>query len=153
MDPAAVLTVKGDGAGAGAAAPAAPGGPGGPCAPRKPLRALMLRSRTLRERSLTSLERTAPVRICRSPTLFRGSVIAAYEVPPIATIKAVTATTIDGEIVGRRRRILTVNPSAQTRRLRCLATLMVCRGAAYWYIGESSGRLLIFVQSGFTCWL
>jgi hypothetical protein len=44
---------------------------------------------------------TAPLRICADPTLFFGSVNAAYPVPPRATKSAMSATTSAGE--GRRR--------------------------------------------------
>jgi hypothetical protein len=40
---------------------------------------------------------TAPVRICAVPTLFFGMLIAAYPVPPIATISATELMTIAGD--------------------------------------------------------
>ena len=55
------------------------------------------------ERSFTCLDRTAllpisdvptaPVRICFAPTLFRGSCVTAYDVPPSAMNTAMVAIT------------------------------------------------------------
>jgi hypothetical protein len=44
--------------------------------------------------SCSSLERTAPVLIWFEPTLSRGSVNAAYEVPPSAMNSATVAVTL-----------------------------------------------------------
>src|SRR5687767_6379548 len=78
--------------------PAGPWGPVSPRGPRCPLRKLRapkLRSRTPSDRSRTSDERTALDRIWLLPTLLRGSVIAAYDVPPRATKTAIVAMTFE----------------------------------------------------------
>ncbi len=87
-----------------------PPGPGGPCGPVGPVwprsdrRAPVEMSLSATERSRMSLERTAPVRssdaptapvrICLEPTLFRGSCVTAYEVPPSAMNTATVAITL-----------------------------------------------------------
>jgi hypothetical protein len=48
---------------------------------------------------------TAFVRICFGPTLFRGSWVTAYEVPPNATKTAMVAITLAYDRCERRRLI------------------------------------------------
>src|SRR5215217_6867209 len=79
----------------------APGAPGGPGAPVSACLVVRARSWTLIAPSRIARDLTAPVLslpdptalglICRSPTLLRGSVIAAYEVPPTAMNMAADA--------------------------------------------------------------
>src|SRR4051794_33813965 len=92
--------------------PARPRGPAGPRWPRRARRARTLRSASASERFLTSDDRTAAARICVAPTLLRGSVTAAYDVPPSAITSAMSATTMDGDKVGRRARMFTVLPGS-----------------------------------------
>ena len=93
-----------------AAASVATAGPGGPCGPVAPVwprsdrRAPVEMSLSATERSRMSRERTAPVRssdaptapvrICLEPTLFLGSWVTAYEVPPSAMKTATVAITL-----------------------------------------------------------
>src|SRR3954451_14074371 len=76
-------------------AAAAPRCPCGPRGPRGPLGSeLPLKSPGLIEWFLMSAEPTAPSLICFEPTLFAGSLIAAYDAPPSARNSASVAITL-----------------------------------------------------------
>src|SRR5437667_4528448 len=64
------------------------------------------------ERSWMCLELTAPLRICFGPTLLRGTLNAAYDVPPIARTSAVVAATF--AYVRRCRNHSIIHPSSRS---------------------------------------
>src|SRR3954470_21672084 len=68
--------------------------PRAPCGPRGQLGRPPLKSPGLIEWFLMSAEPTAPSLICFEPTLFAGSLIAAYDAPPSARNSASVAITL-----------------------------------------------------------
>jgi hypothetical protein len=74
-----------------------------------------LKSARVSEAFFTFAPTTALFRSCAVPTLFLGSTVAAYPVPPRATTRARQATIIDGVKRVRSERIIEAPPGSWTR--------------------------------------